>query len=642
MLKVMRKNIKSLAPVLWIVIATFIIAIFAVWGGAGRIGETQASNVIATVGGTKITTDEFSTNLRQKLENLKRQFKELNRGLIQQLNLPQQVMEEMVQQELLLQMARDMGLGASDEELRQKITSYPAFQRDGQFIGAEEYRSVLSWNHIPVSEFEKGMRREIVLTKLVQVLTAGLAVTPEEAWDNYKKNGETAKIEYLVLDKSKVKLEGEPGPAEVQAYFDKNKDKFKIPEKREAVLAFLRTEDLKKEIELSESEVEKYYKDNLDQFKQPEETLVSRIFLPLEGKAKDLVLAEAQGLADRIGKGEDFGEAAKKYSRDAKAAQGGAWGPSEWMTLPAKEQEAIKTLDQGKMSGPIEEEDGVALIKVTKKTEAVTTPLSEARPRIKTMLEEQKAQALATERISKLEKDARKEKSLESACAKNNFKTERTGLLKKGESMGAIDPSGAVSSALFNLGGKEISAPLFTYRGAGLAQLVNTVPAHEAKLDEVREEVVLDLTEVRKKERVLETLQNLRAKMTPKQSWEDLASKNGLELKTVNEHKRGQYLGTIGENAEVDQLTFSLPLQTVSEPVEFGDGYLLLKVLERKEVSQADFAANKDKEMDNLLADKSNKFLASYLAKLREEKGAKVNYNVFLQVQSDILSRFAE
>ena len=46
--------------------------------------------------------------------------------------------------------------------------------------------------------------------------------------------------------------------------------------------------------------------------------------------------------------------------------------------------------------------------------------------------------------------------------------------------------------------------------------------------------------------------------------------------------------------------------------------------------------------MDNLLADKSNKFLASYLAKLREEKGAKVNYNVFLQVQSDILSRFAE
>ncbi len=39
MLKAMRKNVKSLAPVLWIVIATFIIAIFAVWGGAGRLGR---------------------------------------------------------------------------------------------------------------------------------------------------------------------------------------------------------------------------------------------------------------------------------------------------------------------------------------------------------------------------------------------------------------------------------------------------------------------------------------------------------------------------------------------------------------------------------------------------------------------------
>ena len=39
MLKTMRKNVKALAPTLWIVIATFIISIFAIWGGAGRLGE---------------------------------------------------------------------------------------------------------------------------------------------------------------------------------------------------------------------------------------------------------------------------------------------------------------------------------------------------------------------------------------------------------------------------------------------------------------------------------------------------------------------------------------------------------------------------------------------------------------------------
>ena len=41
MLKTMRKNVKALKPTLWIVIATFIISIFVIWGGAGRLGEAR-------------------------------------------------------------------------------------------------------------------------------------------------------------------------------------------------------------------------------------------------------------------------------------------------------------------------------------------------------------------------------------------------------------------------------------------------------------------------------------------------------------------------------------------------------------------------------------------------------------------------
>ena len=50
MLKAMRKNLKSLAPTLWFVIIAFIISIFAVWGGAGRLGEGQKAENLATVG----------------------------------------------------------------------------------------------------------------------------------------------------------------------------------------------------------------------------------------------------------------------------------------------------------------------------------------------------------------------------------------------------------------------------------------------------------------------------------------------------------------------------------------------------------------------------------------------------------------
>lgn len=642
MLKTMRKNVKTLSPILWIIIATFIIAIFAVWGGAGRLGEGSGANVIATVGSDKITSDVLTTAVRNRIESLRKQVKDLNQGMIQQLNLPQRVMEELIQQSLLVQAAKDMGLSASDEELRQKITTYPAFQREGQFIGVEEYKQLLSWNHIPIAEFENEMRQDIIISKLVKVLTADLAVTPDQAWENYRKNSETAKIEYLVLENDKVKLTTEPSPAEVQAYFDKNKDKFRIPEKREAAYVFLRTDDLKKEVELGDAEVAKYYNDNLDQFKVAGETEVSRIFLPLEKKAKDLVLAEARGLLDRMAKGESFADLAKKYSKDTKAAAGGAYGATEWAGLPAKEQDEIKKLAAGQTSQPIELEDGVAIDKVTRKTEATTTPLADAKARIRTILEEQKAQALAAERIGRLEKDARKEKSLASAAAKDGFKLEQTGLLKKGEALGAADPSGVVSGALFALADKEISAPLYTYRGVGLAQLQTVAPSREAKLDEVRDDVLNELSQVRKKEKALETLQEVRAKMTPKTSWEDVAKKDGLEIKTLDAHKRGEYLGTVGENADVDQQAFSLPLDTVSEPLEFANGYLLLRVLSRKEVTRADFDKERDKEMGTLLGDEQNRVLTSYLSKLRDEKGVKINYKAFLQVQSDILSRYTE
>ena len=62
--------------------------------------------------------------------------------------------------------------------------------------------------------------------------------------------------------------------------------------------------------------------------------------------------------------------------------------------------------------------------------------------------------------------------------------------------------------------------------------------------------------------------------------------------------------------------------------------------MERKEVSRADFEKDRESEKNNLLDTKRNKFLFSYLAKLREEKGVKVRYDLFLKLNSDFLSRF--
>lgn len=638
MLKTMRNNIQSLKPILWIIVATFIISIFVVWGGAGRLGEGGKAGTLVSVGGETITSESYGTALKNRIESLKQQFKELNKSFIEQLNLPQQVLEQMVEQALIGELARSMGLRASDDEVAAKIKSFAGLQRDGQFVGYQDYKRVLDYNHINLAEFEDGLRKDIILTKAVQLLTAGVTATPAEVWDNYQKTKESAKIEYLVLDRSKVELDKKPDAAEIRAHFDKAKDAYKIPERREGGIVFFKNDDLKKEIELSDADIQKYYKDNQAQFQNPEKVRVSRIFIPF-GKDKDLAQAEAEGVLAKIKAKQDFAGLAKIHSKDDKGKDGGDWGTADWRTLPAKEQDEIAKLKAGETTGIVAGDDGLALDKVTEKDAASVLPLSEAKPRIRSILQDQKARDLAAQRAAKLEKEAKAAKGLDAAAGKANLKVGATGLLKDGQAYEDVDPSGAIASALFKLKDKEISAPLYAYGGVAVIELRKTEAPRPAAFDEVKADVESDVTELRKKDAALSKIKEVRAKLTDK-NWEDIAQKYKLEIKTVDEHKKEQYIGVIGENKEIDALAFSLPLKQASEPVAYANGYALVRVLDRKVAVRADFDKEKDTELGTLLEQKKNKFLQAYLTKLKTEKNLKIKYDAYLAATQDVLSRY--
>ncbi len=639
MLKTMRKNVKSLKWIMWIVVATFIVSIFVIWGGSGQLSRGLTSGALVQMSGSKVTVDMYTTSLRNRIESLRREMKDINRNLIDQLNLPQQVLEQLVEQQLIFGLAKDLGITASDAEVKDRIVNLPGLQRDGQFVGYDEYRRVLGYNHISVSQFEEEMSQEIILTKTIQALTAGTLVTPDEVWDAYRKSKDSAKIEYLALEKAKLTLDKEPDEAEVRAWFDGHKDNYKMPERREGLYAFLKNDDLKKEIELSEAEISKYYADNKAQFENAEKVKVSRIFLPFAGKDKAKVAAEAQKAMDRARAGEDFAVLAKAVSKDEKAKDGGDWGLFDWKSLPPKEQEAIAKLDSGKISGLVESDLGVAFLKVTEKEPASVTPLEAAKPRLRTMLQDQKARALAEERITKLAQSAGKGRNLEAAAKAANIKTESTGLLKDGQALGDIDPSGSIAAALFRLKDKEISGPVPTYAGYGLVQMQKTEAPRPAAYEEVKADVKNDVIEAKKKDQALAKIKEVRAKLTDK-NWEDMAQKYKLEYKTVDDHKKDQYLGVIGENAEIDRLSFSLPLKQLSEPIDFTTGIALLRVLDRKEATRADFAKEKDAQTKTILEQKKNLYLEAYLAKLRADKNVRVRYDLYQQTTQDVLNKY--
>jgi len=639
MLKSMRKNLKSLAPALWLVIFAFILSIFFVWGKGGGSGESRDKNVVAYVGKEKISVDIYINSLRTKIESLKEQFKELDANFIQQLNIPQQALEETIRQELILQTARRIGVKAADSEIRNRVLSYPVFQKDGKFIGFDEYKKILEWNRTTVSEFEDIISKEIMTTKAIQILTSGVSVTRDEVWENFKKTNESAELEYIYIPSDKMELSEQPTKEALLDYFGKNKDKYEMPEKRTAEYVFLNKEDLKGQIDIKDPDVQKYYESNKSHFEEPEKRRVQRIFLPFGDNEKKDILEQSNEIKKQLDKGEDFGKLALEFSKDDQASNNGDWGYFEWKQLPLEEQDTIQELAEKQISDPIELEDGVSIIRVSEILPSVQLPLEDVRERIETILRDNKAEEMIETRIAQLEKLALKEKSLDVAAQKLGYKIKNTGPLELGEGIDEIDPSGSLSHMLFNMEEKEISSPLITYKGKGISQLIKIEPPRPAAFEEVEEKVKNDFINEKKEQKAFERASRIKNSSNGS-DLKDLAESDDIEYKSAQNHKREQYLSLIGENSEIDRIVFSLPLTELSDPIKVKGGAVLLRVLERKEVTKEEFDENFIQARNELLNTKQNKLFQSMYIKMREKIGVKINYDLYTRVNSEILSRY--
>jgi hypothetical protein len=193
------------ATVVWIVISIYLvfvlpsIAFVTFWTPEAL--KKEKVYYVATVGRDKIPATEYRRALTDNLELYSRQFKDIDRKFIEQLNIHNRILEQLINERLLLQSAKKEGIKATPEEIKDKIMSLPYFQREGIFIGVDEYRRILESNRITVEEFEKSLSKEIITNKLMERITAGVSDTEKVEFFN----------EYIskLKEKTKIKINTE-------------------------------------------------------------------------------------------------------------------------------------------------------------------------------------------------------------------------------------------------------------------------------------------------------------------------------------------------------------------------------------------------------------------------------------------------
>ncbi|EHR72964.1 PPIC-type PPIASE family protein [Burkholderiales bacterium JOSHI_001] len=144
----------------------------------------------------------------------------------------------------------------------------------------------------------------------------------------------------------------------------------------------------------TDAQVQAYYEQNKDKFTEPEQVKVSMILLkvdPASPQAKwDGALEEGAAIVKRLRNGADFAQLAHLHSGDASAAKGGQFDYLHRGMLPDAAQAAVDKLQPGTISDAVALLEGVAIFRLDDRKPAKLNPLSAVRQRAQDLLQRER------------------------------------------------------------------------------------------------------------------------------------------------------------------------------------------------------------------------------------------------------------
>ena len=212
MLKQLRENFKHLKWILWAVIAIFVLFVFVDWGMGSARGGAGDTTLAAKAGGIRVTTAEFQKEYAFAEERYRQMYgKNFSPELARAMNLPEQVLNGMIDRRLLRGEAERLGIRVTDEELTQHLlgikdpqSGRPLFVKDGVFVGDAAYKRILAANRLSPESFEADSRDALVLEKLNRFYTQSMVVGEDDLKSEFESRNVKAKIAWALAPPSIV------------------------------------------------------------------------------------------------------------------------------------------------------------------------------------------------------------------------------------------------------------------------------------------------------------------------------------------------------------------------------------------------------------------------------------------------------
>jgi peptidyl-prolyl cis-trans isomerase D len=470
------------------VVMGLIIVSFVIWG-VGDMLRGFTTSTVASVGGAKISAQDYRNVYQQTLQQYQRQLRRpLTNDEAREIGLDRAVLQRLVSEAAVDGEAHKLGLDISDDALREMITTNPNFRNKSGAFDPALFANAMRDMDTNERGFVSDLRKQSLRQFIVAALTTGIAAPKAEVTAEADYEGQTRSVEYFALPAAAA---GEiPAPSEdaLKAFYNDRKSSYRAPEYRAMNILALEPETIANPGEVSDADAEAAYaklagKDA--KFGSPEKRDLQQIVFPNE--------ADADAAEAKLKAGVSFDDIVKE--RGLKPEDTDLGETTKDAMLDSAEGDAVFALPQGGVSGVLKSQFGPVIVRVKSIIPSTIKPFAEVADEVKREVSASRAGDKIQALHDKIEDERVSGKTLIEAAkavgltAQSIPAVDPRGDDPKGAPVNLPDKTELLRAAFASDVGVD-EAPLNTKDGGFVWFMITKIdPAHDLTFEEAKPEV---------------------------------------------------------------------------------------------------------------------------------------------------------
>jgi peptidyl-prolyl cis-trans isomerase D len=222
---------------------------------------------------------------------------------------------------------------------------------------------------------------------------------------------------------------------------------------------------------------------------------------------------------------------------------------------------------------------------------------------------------------------------MDAAASRRGLEAQESAFAAPGEPILGLGFSSEVTARAFQLAEGEVDGPIQTPTGPAFVTVTGIQDPYVPPLEEIetrlRDDVIRRKAYQAAQARAAEIVTLLTP--TPDAEFDAAAQEAGLDVNTSELLARGTAIPGIGLSPAVEAGAFALPVGETSAPILTGNTAVVLRVLERQEASDADFAVARETLRSQLTAERQNQFFSAYMEKAKTKLIIDIDMAAFAQ-----------